>query len=841
MKLRCENCHAEFQYDPPTAGDIPLFVPCVECEFPNAVPGGGQKAEVGDTVYTRCFNCGRQLVHDPSLAIPVCKNCQEGEEQNASAKEWMVKKLSGQIYGPFDAETIQTWIESNKIDPRDEVARMGGQWKKFDAHPTFSRLFPGAAGAAAVAAPPTHTIARTLPGAQAAAKAAEKKNARPIDFRGLAENAIGVVGLIGAVAGSYFLLDSHLLVVPEPWLESASAFYREQISARLFAPKEERSAAELAMIPLLDALKQKHPAPKESSLLLFLRGRDAFLQDTNVSLERARTLLEQAVVADPHNDLALAALAELYGTLGEPSLQQDALKLVDEADRLNRGSAEVNRARAAIAVALKRSEDASTAAQETLRLNPQDAEAELYLGKARLVEGAPNYSEALKHLEKAISMDERLHKAYHELGVVYLNQHQFHKAADAFQRTLKLDPRNERALTDYGRLLEEVGETPKAIEVYEKAHKSTEEGVPAASLSYAILLYQARGQHRAAIEVLRGLTPPDQPPRLSIPEHKSALMHMATAQRLSGDAPGALTTLSRVLKDDPGYAPALFQQGLTYLVRGELDNAGKALRAASAAVNDKELEADIKFYLAEILRAQGKKKDAMDELTDAIEDFKFNLRLHVARARLLLELGQADEALNAMREASRLDMVYPAKRGLRTEYFHQPPNPGSALPLFNNLVQDKGYLAEPHLGVALLFMASENRGAAQRAFSQAVEANERNPAGSLHLGILAVEQGNARGGFDLLNRALEFDSQLGLAYIYQARAQLALGQLQAANALLEKATQYERNNPVLQETFGLLAARKGESEAARKAFGKSIALDRRYLPARRALYRLSEG
>lgn len=841
MKLRCENCHAEFQYDPPTAGEIPLFVPCGECEFPNAVPGGGQKAEVGDTVYTRCFNCGRQLVHDPSLAIPVCKNCQEGEEQSASAKEWMVKKLSGQIYGPFDAETIQTWIESSKIDPRDEVARMGGQWKKFEAHPTFSRLFPGAAMAAAAVPPAAHTLARTLPGAQAAAKAAEKKNARPIDFRGLAENAVGVAGIAGALVGSYFLLDAQVLVVPEPWLERVSTFYREQVAERIFSPKEERSAVELAFLPLLDTLKQRHPGPHEPSLLLFLRGREAFLQDTASSLERARTALEKAVVADPHNDLALAALAELYGTLGEPNLQQDALKLVDEADRLNRGSAEVSRARAAIAVALKRAEDATNAAQETLRLNANDAEAELYLGKAQLVQASPKYGEALKHLERAIAMDERLHKAYHELGVVYLNQHQFRKAADAFQRTLKLDPKNERALTDYGRLLEEVGETPSAIEVYEKAHRAGGDELPAASLSYAILLYQARAQHRAAIDVLRALTPPDQSPRLSIPEHKSALTHLATAQRLSGDSAGALTTLGRVLKDDSGFPPALFQQGLAYLMRGELDNAGKALRAASAAVSDKELEADIKFYLAEILRAQGKKKDAMDELTDAIEDFKYNLRVHVARARLLLELGQADEALNAMREAARLDMVYPSKRGLRTEYFHQPPSAGGALPLFNKLVQEKGYLAEPHLGVGLLMMASDNRGGAQRAFSQAVEANERNPAGSLHLGILAVEQGNARGGYELLNRALEFDSQLGLAYIYQARAQLALGQLQAASSLLEKATQYERNNPILHDTLGQVAARRGDAEAARKAFGKAIALDRRYLPARRALYRLSDG
>lgn len=847
MRIRCENCHTEFQYEPPVAGDIPLIVPCTECEFPNSVPGGGSRVETGETLYTQCFSCGRQMIHDASLAIPICKNCQEGEEQASSLKEWMVKKLSGQIYGPFDAETIQTWIQTHKIEGRDEVAKVGGQWKKFDAHPAFSRLFPSAASANAAPATPS-PVAHVVKAAVAQVtqtKAGpgykpltEKKPKKQIDYKYYAQSAAAVVGTVIAAAGSWYLLQSEALVVPEPWVDSLKAGVQTQVIERLTKETVKETPAQVAFRDVLERLQKEHPEVNGPSTAYFIKGRAAFLLNTDSSIRRARTLLERAVVVDPHNDLALAALAELYGTTSETALQQDALKLVDEADRLNRSSAEVQRAKAAIAVSVKRPEDARTHAAGTLSLNPADPDAAYYVGRSYMVATPPNYEEALKHFQKSIELDSQFHKSYHELGVVFLRLNQFNKAADALQRTLKMDPRDERALTDYARLLEEVGDSAAALGVLEQALRSSNEDIPQTRLLYAVLLYQARGDVRQAISVLTDLTPVGESPRLSLPDHKEALAHLAAAQRISGSPQSALETLKRLFEIDENYGPGLFQRGLALMALGQLDEAGKSLRTAASVVNGKEVEAEIKYSLSQILRAQGKTKDAVGELEDAISDFKYQPRYYLALAQIYVELGQFDEALNIVRDGGKQDPVYVSRRSRHPLYYHRPPSLSSAIGSFQKVLEQKDYLAEPWLGIGMVHWTLGNAGGASQAFQKAAEANERNPLPFLQLGLLALDQGNAAGAVTQLTRALENDSQLGVAHIYLGRAQLQLGQVSAAEATFERAQRYDRTNPVLLEGMGLVAVKKGELEVARKHFAKAIEQDSRFVPPRRDLYRL---
>lgn len=841
MRIRCENCHHEFQYDPPYGGEAARFVPCPDCEFPNATPGSGGSSGPAETVYTQCFNCGRQMVQDASHAIPICKNCQEGEEQASSAKEWMVKKLSGQIYGPFDAETIQTWIETSKIDPKDEVAKVGGQWKKFEAHPTFSRLFsggPGPAVAAPAVASPTPVKAAPAASAQPAYKPiTDKKPRKPINWRAILTNGGAVLGSAAVLGGAYYLFNAGMLVVPESWISAGSETLKEQVGERLAADEKKVSGIEQAFQAILAKLKEANPKVEEPSVLLFLRGRAAFLHNTDNSLRLGKTLLEKAVVADPHNELAIAALAELYAAIGEPALLRDALQLVDEADRLNRGSAEVLRARAAIGNSLHRAADAQTHAQTILTTNASDPEAEYYLGSSYLETSPPDYAQALSHLEKSISLDNQFHKAYHQLGVVYLATNQYAKAADALNRTLKLDPRDERALGDYAKLLEEVGDANGALDVFRKALASGGDEIPLVKMQYAVLLYQSQGELRQSGQLLSSIVPKEGSSPLSLASQKEALVHLATIQRLGGAPQQALATVDRVLAIDDNFAPALFQKGLAHFALNQLDEAGKSLRAAGTAINNqKEVEADIKFYLSQILAAQNKMKEAVDELEDAIEDFKFHPRYRLALAQTFVKLGQVDEALNVIRETGKLDPHYMNNRGGRTLYFHRPPSPASSAPLFKQAFAEKDYMAEPWIGQGMVQLTVGNLGAARQALQQAVEANERSSYALLQLGMLAAEHGDARGAIGYLTRSIENDSQNGLAYIYLGRAYMATGQLKEAASTFEKAQRYDRVNPVLLTSMGELQARQGDTDGARKSFAKAIEQDARYIPPRRDLY-----
>lgn len=96
------------------------------------------------------------------------------------------------------------------------------------------------------------------------------------------------------------------------------------------------------------------------------------------------------------------------------------------------------------------------------------------------------YRDALKEMEKAldsnknfstpISMFEELEKQYPEfsgprtnIGMIYLHQKDFEKAAEAFKKALEINDENEHALSNLALTYRELGKFPEAKESYQKA------------------------------------------------------------------------------------------------------------------------------------------------------------------------------------------------------------------------------------------------------------------------------------------------------------------------------------------------------------------------------------
>ncbi len=511
MKLSCENCHSEFYYEPSPAGDTVPFAKCPQCDFPNPVPvDHGSLFGDAEVAVAQCFNCGRKMAHDPDQAIPICPACQQGAEKVEQSKDWMVRKSAGQIYGPFDLETLQAWIAAHKIDPEDEVSKVGGQWKPFHAHPQFSRLFDRtrmrAAGMASPVAPPIEEPDQPEPAEPRETKKKKAKK-RKLSAREIASIATKIILTAGIAVAAGMATVEQWLIVPEPWIRQASALYHETVgkqfekSARIANPVTQEMAA------LLRELRARHPDVDETSATLFTRGRTLFLLDTPRSLLKARVVLEQAVVANPLDDLALSALALLYAEDGDIKLQQDAQTLIEQAGRLNPSNAEVKRAAAAFAIATQQFEKARNEARSALRVNPGDAEAEFYIGMSYFQAGESSPDDAIAHLKKAVELDPLLHKAYHQLGRVYFDQHEYRRAYQAFQRKISIEPGNAQALADLGRLHERIGEYGKAIDYYERAYRRAGNTNPVIMLDYAVLLYQVKGALRRARSLLTAILP----------------------------------------------------------------------------------------------------------------------------------------------------------------------------------------------------------------------------------------------------------------------------------------------------------------------------------------------
>ncbi len=843
MKLRCDNCHADFYFDAPTTGELPLFTTCSHCQYPNPVPGGGKKVEPSSAVYTQCFSCGRQMAHDSSLAIPVCANCQEGEEKNVSVKEWMVKKGNGQVYGPFDLETLQAWIEASKIDPRDEVAKVGGQWKKFETHPLFSRFFPEALlGAASSAATEPSTSA--VPGAKGASSVASGEPLRTkasrklprIAWRQQAQNALALCGMGVIGIGTWYVIQQKWLVIPEEWVASVANTVDTRVLDKLESHDVEADFASSQLHKLVERLEKQHPKVTEPSTTLMVRGRSLYLRNTSASKRAARGQLEMAVIANPADDLSLAGLGELYSNLSDTALQQDAIRLIQEARRLNTNSAEVERARAAFALATGQLEQARESAAAALKINQNDGQSEYYIAMTYLLQATPQPDEALGHLQKAIELDPYLHQAYQQLGEVYLERYEYQKAHEALKRNLAQDPQNAGTLAILARLAEEVGELNQAVDYLERAERAAGNEEPTIRLNLAVLLYQSAGQLSRARGLLSGLVPEGKEPVLTLAEHKEALVHLATIQRLEGNAAASIATAKRSLKIDPNYGPALFQQGLAYMALGQQDKAGQALRAASSGDRAPDVQAVLKFYLGRLATSMNKMKDAIDEYEGSVESFKPNIKTSLALTNAHLALQHPGEALNSARLAARLDPLYLQKRQVRTLYFHTWPDPPDALQNFQKIAQERFYDAEAAANLGVLILQLGNRSVAIQTFQRALEVGADNVTALLNLGILAYGQQDPHTTISLLNRALEQNSQVGLTYIYLGLAYTDLGRFQEADDAFQKASRYERTNPTLHDGIGLLEVKRGHVSQARKAFVQALEADPAFVPARRHLY-----
>jgi len=833
MKIRCENCHSDFFVNSPASGDSPLFVTCTHCEYPNAVSPGGVKEDSGKEVYTQCFSCGRQMAHRADLAIPICADCQEGEEKAASLKEWMIRKASGQIYGPFDLDTLQTWIDSGKIDPDDEVAKVGGQWKRFEDHSLFSRFFHGRGARG------TGGTVEVAAGNVPVPKVVQKKARRKfdLDWRALFQSGVTSLVTLAVCFLALVAFNREWFVVPGEWIDAANGVLEEQVWARLQSRKSGDGIAMTQLQLVLDDLRVKHPKIEEPSTTMFARGRTFFLQDTAASLRKARTNLEKAVLANPRDVLSLAALGEVYANSGDPELQEEAVRLVDEASRLASNSAEVHRARAAFLIATMHLEEARSKAREALKVNPEDGEAEFYIGMSYLKPFKPSYREAEVHFQKAVELDPRLHKAYHQLAVVLLKLHEYQRAGDALRNKLRLDPSNARALATMASLYETVGDYDEAIKYFEKAHRAAAGQEPKVTLDLAVMLYQAKGYYRRARALLKEIIPTEGiPTRLSLTEFKEALAHQAAILRQLKVYQKSLASANRALEIDASYAPALLQKGLVLWKLGQKNESGQAFKTASSNELIPEARAAIHYYLGHLAMSQDKGRDAVDELRGASDALNADRWIKLSLAAVHFRLEQVNEAISIARDAAYTDPFYIRRRRVRTLFYHSFKDIPIDIGAFRDLAAKRFYQADLSANYGVLLDEIGRRRAAIQELQKAREAEELNVSALLNLGLIAYDQGDFSNAVRLLSRMLNQNAQIGIGHIYLGAAYTHLNELDNAALSFQKAQRYERLNPVLYDQMGMLYVRRGDLKEAREFFLRAIEVDETYMPPHRHLY-----
>ena len=278
----------------------------------------------------------------------------------------------------------------------------------------------------------------------------------------------------------------------------------------------------------------------------------------------------------------------------------------------------------------------------------------LYVERAKYYYDNEGYDEAIADLQKALSMDSSQVEYYHLLADVYLDYFKSYqalktleKAADRFpqsiltllklsefqlilkqheasmrtiNRILEQDPQEAEAYFMFGLNFEELMDTVRAINSYQKAVELDPDIVDA---------WIRLGQLHAALGNEIAVQFFDNAIRIK-PGDPNPLF--AKADYLTGrdDLEGALEVYRRLAIIDPQFSTAYFNSGLLYM---DLDSFPKAVDQFDLAIKTAPTYAEAYYY-------RGIAQQMMNRMEEAREDFEQALRLAP-------DFEAAREALNA--------------------------------------------------------------------------------------------------------------------------------------------------------------------------------------------------
>ena len=234
----------------------------------------------------------------------------------------------------------------------------------------------------------------------------------------------------------------------------------------------------------------------------YKQGREAFLTFTPGGFEKALSLYNQAISADPNYAPAYAGLAELYSFMGwyRYQVKEDYEKYYNDsyvnmvkALQLGPNLKETQLALAYTYFHLSREKEAKIAAQKILSLDPNNAEAYYILWAAsgenpaspeitKALELDPNYVPALVGLGTAYFFKKRaygrateLYKkaadiapAYMNLGITYFYQKKFKESIESQKKAISLNPNYPDAYFFIAQGYDKVNNPQQAVLNYRK-------------------------------------------------------------------------------------------------------------------------------------------------------------------------------------------------------------------------------------------------------------------------------------------------------------------------------------------------------------------------------------
>ena len=526
---------------------------------------------------------------------------------------------------------------------------------------------------------------------------------------------------------------------------------------------------------------------------------------------------QNVVKLDPRDDEAQFELALLHLKMGKADdlvlAHQALLKVV----RLNPSRTDAHLELARLSLIDEQPAKARLHADAILALQPTHPDGHLIRGQSLIREGS--VQEGIAELHQAIQGDPGHMGSYLELAGTHAKQHHLSAAESVLRDALEVDPRSVEARLALGDVLEAEGHVIEAAEEFRRG-LDVERNNGSLYLKLAVLSQKQKrsGEAEAIYHQWIDVAPTD------------VRAHVALAQLygMTGRAKEAVESYQRARQVDPSSRFAhegliTFYLETNRLKEAELEIAGM-LKQNPMDIGGRMLQARLKLE-------QGEADEAMNLLQDVARQVPRSATVHQYIGIAWARINKLPEAISALKEARTLD---PESSDIRTNLAQVYLSQGSlylAIKEGEAAIQSnaQNVPALRVLGDAHLLAGDTKRALA--IFKEVATALPHDPSVHQRLGVIARMQHHAAEAVAHFEQALEKNPQLTEALEQIVATLLSQGKVRQARERVGRQIDTAPNDPKLHNLLGQLLSMSKEFSEAEAAFKKALSLDGTLLPA----------
>jgi tetratricopeptide (TPR) repeat protein len=650
---------------------------------------------------------------------------------------------------------------------------------------------------------------------------------------------------IGAVGISLFLF--------------GAMFVRGAQQAPAQGPQENQATKQVAATP-------DHAAAYYHYMLAQRYKELAGIYNRGDYVDRSISEYKKAIEADPQSLFLRVELAELYWRV---SRIQDAMNEIQEVLKSNPNDVEAHRLLAQIYLrSLAKGQSTATTHEiiekaigefeAVTRLDPQDYESALTLGRLYKVNNEPNKAEAIFKKVLQDNPDSRsvlinLSQLYYDqgeydkiielvksvpdskmdpsllylLGNAYTQTHAYDKAEAAFQEALQREPDNEDIRQAYAEALIAHGDLQKAREQLEEIIKADPED--ADSYMRLAQLDRQTGRFddaRKNLEQARGLAPEN----LEIPYQEALL------EDTLGNEDKAIAILEDLLKKtekpDGQYSPAeannrsvfLQRMGLIYRSEEKYSKAIEYFQKIVALGGDQAPSGE--SLIVETLQLSREPQKALDEVNAAIQKYPKDRQLRMERASLLGTQGHHEEAVKQLEGMLK---GTPDDRGIYLA-IAQVHSQAKAYPKAEEAVQKAlGMTSSPadqeyaRFMLGSVYEREKKYDQAEEEFKKVLAVDPMNDAAANYLGYMLADRGiRLEESVKYIKEALRLEPNNGAYLDSLGWAYYKMNRFDQAESPLQKASQLISDDPTIREHLGYVYLRLGKRSQAQQEWERAL-------------------